>query len=98
MLSFACARSNTSPVRRKALAEVARVLKPGGMLCITADSMATVISNELRMEHQSMYHVCRYFDVKSLSDAINGAGLHVEIAFPILCSAEAITELEAIYG
>jgi SAM-dependent methyltransferase len=78
----------------KALAEVARILKPGGMLVITADSMASVISNDVRIRHQSMYHVYRYFDVKSLLAVIEGAGLHVEIAFPILCSADAIRELE----
>jgi len=78
----------------KFLAEVARVLKPGGMLCITADSLANVTSDELRSRHRRMYDVHRYFDINSLSEALESAGLHVDIAFPMLCSAASVAELE----
>jgi SAM-dependent methyltransferase len=79
---------------KDSLAEIARILKPGGQLCISADSLSNVTSNELRERHQRMYDVHRYYDVQSLSSAIESVGLHVETAFPIMCSSEAVRELE----
>lgn len=77
-----------------AVREIFRVLKPGGILLITADSLANVTNSNLRAEHQLLYGVRRYFDVATLSDLLGYAGLRVEKAFPILCSQESVGELE----
>lgn len=77
-----------------AVGEIARVLKPGGKLYITADSLASVTSGTLKVKHRQMYDVHRYFEISTLSCLLREAGFVVDTVFPILCSTDAVKELE----
>ena len=79
---------------REALGEIWRILRPGGRLCITADSLANVEDPEVRRRHQLMYGVRKYYNAKSLRELVESAGLRVDKVCPILGSQLAVEELE----
>ncbi len=77
-----------------AVREIVRILKPGGNLYMTADSLANVADSQLKLRHQSMYTVYRYYDVTTLEHLLASAGLHVKHLFSILRSQESVIELK----
>lgn len=66
-------RSVTSPVT--ALTEMARVLRPGGSLCILEAGV-----RRLRRPHDRITHTARRFSLGDLVGEVERAGLHVERA------------------
>lgn len=82
------------PRPETAIREAVRILKSGGRMCITADSLGTISDDDFKARHQHMYGVHQYFDVASLSDLLRRAGLRIDVARPILSSPEAAQELE----
>ena len=59
------------------LREIARVLKPGGRMAISVDSLLPENSDASYREwHQHRHFVTRYFRLEELLDMIERAGLH----------------------
>jgi ubiquinone/menaquinone biosynthesis C-methylase UbiE len=77
-----------------AVREIVRILKPGGKLYMTADSLANVTDSQLKLRHQSMYKVYCYYDITTLEHLLTEGGLQVKHVFSILRSEEAIEELK----
>ena len=66
-------RSVTSPVA--ALTEMARVLRPGGVLCILEAGV-----RRLRRPHDRITHTARRLSLRDLTGYVEHAGLHVDRA------------------
>lgn len=62
------------PQRAAVLAELHRLLKPGGDLILSADSLAPITDPELRARHARENHVVKYYDPASLRTALATAG------------------------
>lgn len=59
--------------------EIARVLRPGGRLALSTDSLLSVNSTEeFRRWHKARHFVTRYFDQKTLDRIMEESGLHPE--------------------
>lgn len=56
------------------LRECHRVLKPGGWLAFSIDSLASVADPEAKAYHQSRYEVCRYYTPASARQLFEAAG------------------------
>ncbi len=74
------------PVYQSALTHCFRVLKPGGTLSISCDSLTTIDDPELKQQHQERYEVRHLFTVDSLKNDLERIGFsHVKV-YPIFCS------------
>jgi 2-polyprenyl-3-methyl-5-hydroxy-6-metoxy-1,4-benzoquinol methylase len=79
----------------RVLAEIVRLLKPGGELHVSVDSLATVDDPRLLAKHKRDHHVVQYFTRESLKEQLQAAGLEVKEVFAILTSGFARREFEA---
>jgi 2-polyprenyl-3-methyl-5-hydroxy-6-metoxy-1,4-benzoquinol methylase len=68
------------------LAEVYRILKPGGELHVSVDSLACIQDQALLEKHKSDHSVHEYFTKESLREYLENAGLSVVQIQPILTS------------
>jgi ubiquinone/menaquinone biosynthesis C-methylase UbiE len=73
--------------------EVSRVLKPGGVFVLTADSLGSVPSSFPRDRHAAKYAVNTYYSERSLSSLLERNGFTVESCRSILQSSLAAAEL-----
>jgi SAM-dependent methyltransferase len=80
---------------RRACYEVHRVLRPGGLFVLTADSLGNVSPSFPRQRHATMYAVNTYYSTVSLSVLLEQSGFVVDCCRPILRSAGAVDELLA---
>jgi hypothetical protein len=71
-----------------------RVLKPGGELHVSVDSLSSIEREDLLQRHKSDHKVIQYFTKASLLETIENAGLKVLEIFPILTSGFAKLEFE----
>ena len=76
------------------LKELARVLKPGGGLHVSVDSLANISDPDLLRKHKQDHFVVRYFGCESLKRTVQDAGFEVDRIFPILKSEYARLEFE----
>ncbi|MGZ4846370.1 MAG: class I SAM-dependent methyltransferase [Halobacteriota archaeon] len=60
-----------------ALREMNRVLKPGGILVLTVDSLTVPIDDEWRARHQETFYVQNYYSKQSLAAKLAEAGFRV---------------------
>jgi ubiquinone/menaquinone biosynthesis C-methylase UbiE len=79
----------------RALREVHRVLVPGGLLVLTADSLATAPPSFPLGRHTEAYSVITYYTVTSLASLLESTEFTVESCRPILRSRLASEELSA---
>jgi ubiquinone/menaquinone biosynthesis C-methylase UbiE len=64
---------------KKAFAEMARVLKSGGRLALSCDSLSLrFIKNDFREDHRRKYYVNQYYDSNLLCSLLASAGLNIE--------------------
>jgi 2-polyprenyl-3-methyl-5-hydroxy-6-metoxy-1,4-benzoquinol methylase len=82
------------PNLRSVLTEIARLLKPGGELHVSVDSLATVKDAELLTKHRLEHFVVQYFTKETLKRQLETSGLEVMDIFPILTSDYARKEFE----
>ena len=66
------------------LAEVARLLRPGGELHVSVDSLGTIRDESLIAKHRSDHFVHQYFTVETLPKQLAAAGLEPLEIRPIL--------------
>lgn len=76
------------------LAEVARILRPGGQLHVSVDSLAGIEDPLVIARHQRECAVVQYFDRRSLQERFARAGLKTLEVVPILRSDFARAEFE----
>lgn len=76
------------------LAEAVRLLKPGGELHVTVDSLATIQDPALLEKHRAANHVCQYFTEESLRAELAGAGLEIFQLYSIMKGPHARQEFE----
>lgn len=82
------------PDLQSVLAEIVRLLKPGGELHVSVDSLATVKDAELLGRHKQEHFVVQYFTQETLKQQLQASGLEVVEVFPILTSEYARHEFE----
>lgn len=75
------------PEHRAILAECARILKPGGSLVFSVDTLAAIADPELRRRHQSEHHVVQYYTPESLRTLLAEFGL-TDIRLRVLFRSE----------
>jgi ubiquinone/menaquinone biosynthesis C-methylase UbiE len=78
----------------RVLAEAVRLLKPGGELHVSVDSLANVKDRPLLAKHKCDHLVVQYFTEDSLQRQLQAAGLEVFEIYPILTSEFARQEFE----
>ena len=74
------------PDYQSALAQCFRVLKPGGTLSISCDSLATIDDSVLRQQHVERYEVRHLFSVDSLKKDLEAIGFARVKVYPIFRS------------
>lgn len=79
----------------RACREVYRVLKPGGVFVLTADSLGTVPASFPLSRHATMYSVHNYYTTGSLSSLLKRNGFVINCCRPILRSPLAANVLLA---
>ncbi|MDD2923305.1 MAG: methyltransferase domain-containing protein [Anaerolineales bacterium] len=82
----------------KVLAEAKRILRSGGQLHVSVDSLATIQNADLKAKHQRDHHVVQYFTVESLREKLEDAGFEVRSVRPILKGELARREFEKRIG
>lgn len=88
-----CAIEHLNDAHR-AMSEVHRVLVPGGLVVLTADSLASAPPSFPRDKHAEAYSVVTYYRSASLAALLESIGFRVESCHPILRSALAPKELK----
>lgn len=68
------------------LAELARIVKPGGELHFTVDSLGTIRDRGLIEQHRQEHSVVEYFTADSIRSRLSGAGFDVTECYPIFTS------------
>ena len=68
------------------LRELARVLRPGGKLHLSADSLASIKNPAFVARHREDHSVVQYFTADSLARQLEFAGFEVRAIFPIFTS------------
>ncbi len=76
------------------LLEVRRILKPGGQVHVSVNSLATITSEALIGKHHRDNFVLQYFNQQTLREELQSAGLEVASIFPILTGEFARQEFE----
>lgn len=74
------------------LAELARIVKPGGELHFTVDSLGTIHEPALIERHRTDHSVVEYFTADSIRDRLTGAGFEVTECYPIFTGSLARDE------
>lgn len=69
------------------LTECFRVLKPGGQLIFSVDSLATITDEHLKQVHQDLYHVCRHYSAEEIREKLTRVGFADVKVRPLLGSA-----------
>ncbi len=82
------------PNYQEVLAELFRVLKPGGELVLSADALQGIEDPELLAKHKSENSVIQYFRSDSFRACLTEAGFEVEELYPIFRSRYARTSFE----
>jgi len=70
------------------------LLKPGGQLHVSVDSLQPFQNTPLIKKHRRDHFVCRYFTPSSLRTMLTTAGFEVRDIFPILTGPKAKHEFE----
>lgn len=70
----------------KALEECYRVLKPGGSIVITVDSLSYPINDKLKKKHKKLHHVVNYYDKNHLKELFKNVNLDIKNSEYILNS------------
>ena len=70
----------------KPIREMFRVLKPGGQLLVTVDSLENIASKDFIEFHRKMCFVQKYFTVDSLRRELEEAGFEIGTVEPLLTS------------
>ncbi len=65
------------------LAELYRLLRPGGQIHLSVDSLTTIKDEELKTKHRLDHHVHQYFSLDTLRQSLKSVGFDVQQAFPI---------------
>lgn len=76
------------------LQEAKRLLRPGGHLHVSVDSLATIADPVLLEKHRSDHYVVQYFTADSICAELSRAGFAVQTVSPILCGEYARNEFE----
>lgn len=76
------------------LNEVVRLLRPGGELHVSVDSLGTITDPALIDKHRRDHHVHQYFTVETLPEQLRAAGLEPLEIRPILTGPAARTWFE----
>lgn len=66
------------------LAEAYSLLKPGGEIHATVDSLATITDRDLIRKHQRDHFVHQYFTPSSIRSALESAGFEITRLYPIM--------------
>jgi ubiquinone/menaquinone biosynthesis C-methylase UbiE len=74
------------------LAELARIVKPGGTMHFTVDSLGTIHDPALIARHRKDHSVIEYFTADSIRQRLSSAGFDVTECYPIFTSARASEE------
>lgn len=76
------------------LLEMLRLLKPGGELHVSVDSLASVDDRTLLLKHKEDNYVFRYFTNDSLRSILENAGFEIMSVYPIFTGEFARKEFE----
>jgi ubiquinone/menaquinone biosynthesis C-methylase UbiE len=74
------------PDHRSVLRESYRVLKAGGRVVFSVDSLATIYDAKAKARHKDRYAVCRYFEPEQLKQDFESAGFKNVQVFPVMKS------------
>ena len=69
------------------LRELARVVRPGGKLHLSVDSLTSIKKPGLIAKHRRDHFIAQYFTPHALSELLESAGFKVTKVFPIFTSA-----------
>lgn len=72
-----------------------RVLKPGGKLVFSIDSLATITDSHIKNMHKTRYEVCRYYTADAIREKLSAAGFTAIRIKPLLRSQQARRWFEA---
>lgn len=62
------------PEHREILAECRRILKPGGEMVFSVDTLAAIDDESLRAQHEADHHVVQYYTPDGLRDLLLSSG------------------------
>lgn len=71
------------------LRECHRVMKPGGKLVFSIDSLGTITDQALKELHSTRFHVCRYYEPETIRAKLAAAGFTDIVVTPVLKSGPA---------